>query len=222
MSDAQLKKYVTELEQKIRERFSKDACHDIYHLQRTYNLALHIQKKEGGDRLIVGVAAFLHDMHRVIQTETKKYCEPKDSLDEIKKILDSVNFPKNKYEKILHAIAHHEEYSFTKGGKTVKDIESLIVQDADNLDAMGAIGIGRCFSYCGHNQIPLWAPELKIKGTWYDDSKNDVSAIHHFYDKLFKLKDNMNTKTAKIMAKKRHEYMVIFVERFKNEWKGKI
>jgi uncharacterized protein len=217
-----LSKYISLLDKNIRHRFSKDACHDMYHLYRVFNLALKIQDKEGGDRLVIGVAAFLHDVHRVIQFETKKYCSPKDSLPVIRKLLLDVKFPEDRISKVLRAIEFHEEYSFTKEGKTAKDLEVLILQDADNLDAMGAIGIARCFSFSSLIKKPMWIPEDNNVRKHYDDSKLDASALHHFHSKLFKLKDNMNTKTAKAIAKERHQYMIEFVDRFKKEWYAKI
>ncbi|MFA5797414.1 MAG: HD domain-containing protein [Candidatus Woesearchaeota archaeon] len=222
MSDVVLKKYICALDAKIQKQFSKDSCHDLYHLYRVYTLALAIQRKEGGDRLVIGVAAFLHDLHRVMQIETGAYCEPAASLPKIKTLLESVQFPKEKISAVLHAVEFHEEYTFSKNGKTVYDIETLIVQDADNLDAIGAIGIGRTFGFSNQLQVPMWNPSIPLGKKYYDEHMpKDPSTLHHFYSKLLRLKDTMNTKTAKKMALGRHHYMQEFVREFMDEWNGR-
>ncbi|MFH1890639.1 MAG: HD domain-containing protein [Candidatus Kuenenbacteria bacterium] len=214
-------KIINKLEKQIISLFhSEGSGHDIYHLKRVFNLALQIQKKEGGDKLVIGVASFLHDIHRIIQKETGKFCSPKSSLPTIKEILEKVRLPKNKIEKILHCIQFHEEYDFSEKGKTVEDIETLIVQDADNLDAIGAIGIGRTFTFGGNSARPMWIPELFFDRKIFDESELDPSTIHHFYSKLLKLKNNMNTQTARKMALQRHKFMKIFLDEFFKEWKG--
>lgn len=213
---------IEELEKEIGSIFKGEASgHDIHHLKRVLNLALHLQEKEGGDRLIIGVAAFLHDIHRIIGKETGTFCSPKDSLPKIKELLGSVDIEPEKKEKILNCVEFHEEYDFSEEGKTARDLETLIVQDADNLDAIGAIGIGRTFSYGGVHDLPMWAPEKPFDREHFDESENDPSTIHHFYSKLLRLKDNMNTMSAKELAGRRHEYMKNFLEEFFSEWEGR-
>jgi len=216
-----IEKIIGKLEEGIKLLFSSDSSgHDIYHIKRTLNLAMHIQEKEGGDRFIIAVASFLHDLHRIIQAETGKYCSPEQSLPKIKEILMKVEIEKEKINKILECIRVHEEYDFSEEGKTAKDIESLIVQDADNLDAMGAIGIARAFSYGGSKGIPIWLPDFPFDRETFEDAIADPSEIHHFYSKLLKLKDNMNTKTGKEMAIKRHKFLESYLEEFFKEWEG--
>jgi len=206
----------------IKNRFNIEASHDIWHLKRVTNTALHIQKKEGGDKEVVAVASMLHDVHRIIQKDTGKFCSPKESLPVVQEILDEVGVDKNRQKQILHCIEFHEEYEFSSTGKTVFDIETLILQDADNLDAMGAIGIGRAFTYSGVYNIPMYNPDIPINRESYDENtKNDLTTIHHFYSKLLKLKNNMNTKTGKKLAKARHEFMIKFLDEFFDEWEGK-
>ncbi len=215
-------KIITLLEKEVKQLFSKDSSgHDIYHLRRTLNIALTLQKEEGGDKLIIAVSAFLHDVHRVLQKETGNYCSPKDSLPHITKMLDKTVLTSEQKEKILHCIEFHEEYDFTEKGKTKQDIETLIVQDADNLEALGAIGIARTFSFWGAYGDPMWNPEIALDDEAYKNEKNDPSVIHHFYKKLLKLKWNMNTQTAKHMAEERHKFMETFLQEFFNEreWK---
>lgn len=217
-----MEKIIQQLEDEIKTLFSKESSgHDIYHLKRTMNIALTIQEKEGGDRLIIAVSAFLHDIHRVIQKETGNYCSPKDSLPKVKEILDRINFTEEQKGKILHCIEYHEEYDFSEKGKSVNDIETLILQDADNLDAMGAIGIGRTFMFHRSNGDLMWTPEKPFDRSTFDESVKDITPIHHFYSKLLKLKNNMNTETAKKMAEERHKFMELFLSEFFDEWNGK-
>jgi len=216
-----MEKIIQQLEKEIKKLFHKESSgHDIYHLKRTLNNALTLQEKEGGDKLIIAISAFLHDIHRIIQKETGKFCSPKDSLSKVKEILDKINLTEEQKEKILHCIEFHEEYNFSKKGKTVNDIETLVLQDADNLDAIGAIGIGRTFSFGGANNVTAWIPEKPFDRHTFEESEKDISTIHHFYSKLLKLKENMNTKTGKKMADKRHKFMEIYLDKFFREWKG--
>ena len=220
-----LEEIIGKLETKVINFFENDSTgHDFYHLQRTMNIALHINEKEGGDRLVIGVSALLHDVHRILSKETNKFCSPKESLETIVKLLDGIDLPKDKLEHILHCIEFHEEYDFSEKGKTVNDIETLILQDADNLDALGAIGIARTFTFGASHNRDMYNPDIPLNRETYceDDEKRDPSTIHHFYSKLLKLNNNMNTKTGKMMALKRHDFMKLYCETFLEEWKGNV
>jgi uncharacterized protein len=206
----------------VKEVLSKDSSgHDYWHAHRVSNLAKKIGEKERANLYIVELSALLHDTHRIIQRQTGKFCSPKDSLPKVKEILEEQKIDNHDIQKILHCIEFHEEYDFSKNGKSVKDIETLVLQDADNLDAIGAIGIGRTFAYGGTHSMPMYLPGADFNRDTYDESENDVSTIHHFYSKLLRLKDNMNTETGKEMAKRRHTFMVIYLEEFSKEWDGK-
>ncbi|MFA6391355.1 MAG: HD domain-containing protein [Patescibacteria group bacterium] len=217
-----VKKVIEQLEKRIYGMFHKETSgHDIYHLKRTLNLAQKLQEMEGGDRTVVAIAAFLHDIHRIIQNDTGKPCLPKDSLHKVEELLEGIEITDEQKNKILHCIEFHEEYAFSKEGITVHDIEAKIVQDADNLDGIGAIGIGRTFTYNGAHGIPMWDPDIPFaEGEEYDDSTHDPSALHHFINKLLRLANHMNTETAKKMAKSRHDFMEKYFEEFFSEWKG--
>lgn len=220
-----LQAIIKQLEVQLKKIFSSDSSgHDFYHLQRVLNLALHIQKKEGGDLVVVAVSAFLHDAHRIIQNKTGKYCSPKDSLPEVIEIIKHSDLSPKKIDKILKCIELHEEYNFSDQGKTAKDIECLIVQDADNLDAMGAVGIARVFSFGGAHGIPIWVPEVRTdnQSNWDETKPQSPHQIQHFYEKLLRLKENMNTATAKKMAVSRHKFMEKYLEQFFKEWHGEV
>lgn len=215
-------KIIKQLEKEAKHLFLKEGSgHDIHHLRRVTNTARHLQRKEGGDEKVIVIAAFLHDLHRLMEKETGKFCPPKKSLPQVRKIIAKIKLTKEQRSKILSAIEHHEEYGFSKKGKTVSDIETLVIQDADNLDAIGAIGIGRTFSFGGAHSVDMWVPEKPFKRRYFTEEREDVSTIHHFYSKLLRLKDNMNTATGRKMATNRHKYMEGFLQEFFAEWNGK-
>ena len=214
-----LEEYIEQLKPYVIELFKSDSSgHDISHLIRTMKTALYIQEKEGGDRIIVGISAFLHDIHRIMQNESGKFVSPKDSIPKVKDILSHINLSEEQINKICYCIEYHEEYNWN--GKNVEDINTLILQDADNLDAIGAIGIGRTFAYGGSHNVIMYDDSVPLNenNDYSEANGDDPSTIHHFYHKLFKLGNNMNTKTAKELANKRTEFMKDFVKEFLNEW----
>ena len=218
-----MEKIFQEVEKYVSQAFGQEGTgHDIYHLKRVFNIALNIQEKEGGDRLIIGVAALLHDVHRLMQSNAKKIVTPEESLPRVKEILDTFDLKDEQKNKILNSIGFHENYNFSNTEKISLDIETQILQDADRLDAIGAIGIGRCFTYCGHYDIPMWLPDIAVNDKDYKLTVHDPSALHHFYTKLLKLGNDMNTDTGRHMAKERHKFMQDFVTHFLDEWNGKL
>ena len=214
-----LEKYIEQLKPIVLDYFKKDSSgHDISHLERIMRTALYLQEKEGGDKIIIGIPSFLHDVHRIMQNERGVFVSPKDSLDTIKEILSNIDLSEEQVEKICYCIEYHEQYNWN--GNNVNDINTLILQDADNLDGIGAIGIGRTFSYGGSHNIIMYSEKtpLNENNDYSEFNGDDESTIHHFYHKLFKLGDNMNTQTGKELAKKRIDFMKLFVKEFLNEW----
>ncbi len=218
-----LEKYISILRPKVLELFKEDSSgHDITHLERTMNTALFIQQYENGDRVIVGISAFLHDIHRIMQNESGKFVSPKDSLEKVKELLSITDLSQEQISKILHCIEFHEEYNWNNPSNKENDINTLILQDADNLDAIGAIGIGRTFLYSGAQGIAMYDSSggLEMHDDYSEEKGYDESTIQHFYNKLFKLGDNMNTNTAKKLAERKTNFMKEFVEEFLTEWNG--
>ena len=213
--------YIEKLRPYVLEMFKSDSTgHDIGHLERTMRTALYIQEKEGGDRVVIGIAAFLHDVHRIMQNEIGKFVSPKDSLENVKKIITKANIDltEEQINKICYCIEYHEEYNWN--GNNVDDLNTLIVQDADNLEAIGAIGIGRAFVYGGGHKLPMFDENIPLnENNDYNEATGDnESTLHHFHHKLFKLGDNMNTSTGKEMAVKRIDFMKEFTKVFFDEW----
>lgn len=216
-----LEEYIEIIKPYIIDLFKNDSSgHDIGHLIRTMNMAINICDKENGDKLIVGISAFMHDIHRIMQNETGKFVSPKESLFKVREILSNTDLSEDIINKICYCIEYHENYNWN--GNNVSDINALILQDADNLDAIGAIGIGRTFSYGGVHNVLMYDEEIPISENknYSEDNGNDLSTIHHFYHKLFNLANNMNTKTAKKQAIERTEFMKKFVNEFLDEWHG--
>ncbi len=209
------------LESEIKKLFSNDKSHDIYHLKRVMNIAFEIQKIEGGDKEIIAYASLLHDIHRMMQSNSGKYATPEESLPEVIKILKKIKISKEKFDHVLKCIEYHEDYTFGVGRKA-DDIETKILQDADRIDAIGALGVARCFYYSGKYSQLMYVPEVPFDGKKYDASEMiDVSSIHHFKRKLLNLHKGMNTKTGKKLARQRHDFMILFLKEFFAEWDGK-
>lgn len=212
---------INKLRDKVKNYFDKDASgHNIDHLERTLNYALYLQSKEGGDIVVVAVSAFIHDIHRILESEQKRFVSPKESLPVVESFLDDLNITREQKQHILFAIEHHEEYSFGRDGVNVTDIESKILQDADNLDAIGAIGIVRTFKYgIAHNVID-YDPNVPLYQSEYDESVEDASTLHHINNKLLRLGEHMNTNSAKKLASKKTELMKQFMEMYIEEVTG--
>lgn len=216
-----LNQYIQMLKPQIETIFSDEASgHDIYHLERTMKMALILQKNEGGDKDIIGVSAYLHDLHRLLSNQQGKYCSPNESMWLLQKLLNDIKFPYNKIDKVMKSVANHEVYNWNDSDNCKSDIETLILQDADNLDAIGAIGIARTFMFSGAKGISMYDPKIPIVfGEDYsEDNGNDPSSVHHIHHKLLRLGVHMNTDTAKLMARDRISLMKNFVDSFINEW----
>ncbi|QNR20553.1 HD domain-containing protein [Exiguobacterium sp. Helios] len=194
---------------KFVERFHANdfSGHDFAHIERVRTMALRIAEIEGGDVQIIELAALLHDV------ADSKLGGTSDSVDQHLRPLVSE-------QDRLYILDIINSLSFKRGDRPpMKTIEGKIVQDADRLDAIGAIGIARTFQFAGQFKEPMYVPGLVPREP--GDRTGKTSALHHFDEKLFRLKELMNTKTAKIIAEDRHQYMLEFVERFKQEWEGR-
>ncbi|TRZ45944.1 HD domain-containing protein [Robertkochia solimangrovi] len=193
--------------------------HDWFHTERVFKNALFIAKDEPkADPLVVGLGALLHDI------ADSKFHGGDESIGP--ELAGTFLRDLQVSEKVIeHVISIIENISF-KGGNFDQKFRSLeldIIQDADRLDAIGAIGIARCFNYGGFKNRPLYdpaiPPNLNMNKEEYKNSVNPT--INHFYEKLLLLKDRMNTKTGKSMAAERHTFMKSFLAQFYAEWEGK-
>ena len=201
----------------VKDFFKEDfSGHDFYHTLRVYNLAKTINEKEGGNKEIIELASLLHDVddYKLVGSQQEPFINAKT-------FLRNHNYPEESIKKICHIIS---QVSF-KGKDTVTPdtLEGKIVQDADRLDAIGAIGIARTFAFSGNHNLPMHIPgELPKEDMNQEEYYNLTrTTINHFYEKLLKLKDLMNTTTAKEIANHRHQYMEAFLKEFYQEWDGK-
>lgn len=200
----------------VRDYFKNDSSgHDFYHTLRVFKMAKHIAINEKANEKIVMLAALLHDVDDIKlspQTNHNKanarkfLLDNKLNIETINQIIDIIN-----------------DISF-KGVESVpsKTLEGQIVQDADRLDAIGAIGIARAFTYGGNHNRVMYNPEEKprLNMTEKEYRSHVSTTINHFYEKLFYLKDLMNTKTAKQIAISRELYMKEYIQKFLKEWDG--
>ena len=191
--------------------------HDWFHIERVYKNSLLIAKGENCDIKVVQLGALLHDIADSKFHDGDETVGPRTA----RAFLESENVSE---ETIAHVINIIENISF-KGGNFEKKFSSKeleIVQDADRLDALGAIGIARCFNYGGFKNRALYNPEINpILTMSKEEYKNSESpTLNHFYEKLLLLSAKMNTPTGKKIAKARHKYMEDFLSQFLGEWKG--
>ncbi len=138
----------------------------------------------------------------------------------MEEILKEANFTEEAIEEVKHCVAVHEEYDFEEDQSRAETLEAEIVQDADNLDATGAIGVGRSFMFSGSEGNPMWRPDREFHGSEYVKTETGDSTIYHLKDKVLRLTENMNTETARELAEKREKFVRKFIERFEKEWEG--
>lgn len=191
--------------------------HDWFHIERVWKNAQLIAKTEGGNLEVIELAALLHDIadykfHNGDETIGTRKAE---------NFLESIHVERAIIDQVVFVI----EYVSFKGGHNETEhptLELKIVQDADRLDAIGAIGIARTFNYGGFKGSKLYDPNEppKMNQSKEEYKKSNGTTINHFYEKLLLLKDKFNTLTGKELAEKRHQYMENFLQQFYAEWKG--
>ena len=192
--------------------------HDWFHIERVYNNALLISKSENVDLFIVSLGALLHDIADSKFYNGDETIGPKRARE----FLFKLNIDSSIIEHVVNII---ENISFKGGNENqkFKSPELDVIQDADRLDAIGAIGIARCFNYGGFKNRQLYNPEIvpNLNMSKAEYKKSTAPTINHFYEKLLLLKDRMNTKTGKRIALDRHRFMELFLNQFYKEWHGK-
>lgn len=200
----------------IKEIFQNDfSGHDFFHSMRVYRTAMIIAQAEHADLEVVALAALLHDVD-----DRKLSPATAEKKENAARFMRSQNMSESEIRQVCQII---DEVSF-KGTDSVRPStpDGKCVQDADRLDALGAIGIARTFAYGGNHNRAIYDPELPprtaMNQAQYYSSKS--TSLNHFYEKLFLLEGMMNTETGKAIARKRTQYMQQFVDEFLNEWDG--
>lgn len=208
---------IEDLKNKIRHIFEQlDGSHDWFHILRVHQTALKLAESEpSADKTVVSVLALLHDIsdHKLNGGILNK------GSSVAREVLMDLRADLQIIERVCPLV---DEISFKGSGVEDKPscIESKIVQDADRLDAIGAIGIARAFSYGGSKHRPLFVPDLnpEFHNDFESYTNSKSHTINHFYEKLLLLKDRMHTSKAKQLAEERHVFMLKFLEQFKKEW----
>lgn len=206
------------IESFVRERLGKEfSGHDYYHCFRVRTTAEKLASYEGNcDITVIICAALLHDVPDV------KICkDTEQAKKEIYNLLIKSNISSQRVNHIM-SIIENLSYKGAHVDTTMPTIEGKIVQDADRLDSIGAIGIARCFAYGGHVGHPIYDPSVKpvLHSSEEEYRKSKGTSIGHFYEKLLLLKDRMQTKSGKKIAEERHKYIESFVDQFLSEWNG--
>lgn len=203
------------MEEKFRGEGSGHDCHHIY---RVLTMARRICEEEKANEFIVSLGALLHDIadHKFHPDDLGKGERDADALMIQFSIEDSIR-------EAVKAIIREISYKGAGVPTPMSSLEGQIVQDADRLDAIGAIGIARAFAYGGSKHRPLWEPDREPEMHQDFDSyrKSEGNTINHFYEKLLLLRDRMNTSTGKRLADERHTFMESWMARFFDEWEGR-
>lgn len=211
---------ISKIADEVKAKLEGEASgHDWWHVYRVWKMAKHIGEKEDVDLKIIELAALLHDIADWKFHNGDDTVGPRDAGE----MLEKYGVSKDVIIKVGQII---QEASFKGAGMQLvpSTLEGKIVQDADRLDAIGAIGIARTFAYGGHKNRAMYDPNQKpvIHQTKEEYSKNQSPTINHFYEKLLLLKDLMNTKIAKKIAEDRHQFMEEYLNRFYKEWEGQM
>ena len=201
-----------------RELAGAEGGHDWWHIQRVWNLSRKIAQTENADLITVELGALLHDIADSKFNKGDEEIGPRKARE----FLESLSVGE---DRITHIEMIISNISF-KGGnhsQSFRSPELDVIQDADRLDAMGAIGIARTFNYGGFKGRELYNPGIKpnMNMTPQEYKSSTAPTINHFYEKLLLLKDRMNTETGRAMARERHDYMEKFLDEFYGEWEGR-
>ena len=195
--------------------FHQLSHHDKSHVERVYNLAVRIAGQEQADLVVVRAAALLHDIARAMEDEGKIEDHAVEGAKMARKVLEEVSFPEEKIGKVVHCVEVHR----FRRGMQAGSLEAKILQDADRLDIIGAIGLARVFARGGWGNIPIYDPSITPKEKY--DGKS-LTSVNHIYEKILKAKDTINTETAKKIAEERHKFVEQFLERLLKEWEGEM
>lgn len=194
--------------------------HDWFHTERVYKNALLISKTEAVDIFVVQLGALLHDI------ADSKFHDGDETLGPqmAREFLFKRNVDSSVIEHVVNIIKHISFKNSLDGKSSFTSKELEVIQDADRLDAIGAIGIARCFNYGGFKNRPLYDPSIPPNSnmTKEDYKTSSSPTLNHFYEKLLLLKDKMNTKTGKQIAQNRHQFMELYIKQFYAEWNGSL
>ncbi len=208
------------IKSKVTAIFAHDTTgHDWFHIERVLKMAEYLQSKEGGDLEIIQLAALLHDISDHKMNGGKLNAGGQVALE----LLSDLNYDSAKSQ-LVKEIVDGVSYKGAHVQDALKTLEGKIVQDADRLDAIGAIGVARAFAYGGSKNRPMYIPDLTptMHASFEEYASSKSHTINHFYEKLLLLEARLHTETAKQIGKERHTFMEQFLEQFYNEWNSKL
>lgn len=208
---------VDKIAEYVKEHQGKSGGHDWWHIYRVWHTARFLAKKEGADLIVVQLAALLHDL------ADWKFHGEKSQVETADTAMKEFGVDSKIREHVLDVIANIS-FKGAKAKNNMKTTEGKVVQDADRLDGLGAIAVARVFEYGGTKGMPMHDPTRRIrtnltKEEYMKSASGEGTALEHFYQKILLLKDRMNTKTAKRIAKKRHKFVEDYLNEFHKEWK---
>lgn len=206
---------IVDTETFVRSTLDKEGTgHDYWHSVRVRNTALVLAHEEGADELVVELGALLHDIadHKLHGGDREK--GPRMARE----WLTGQGVETKVVGHVVNIVTHMSWSKSHAGNMAFDSLEMRIVQDADRLDAIGAIGIARAFAYGGYKSRPLYDPEQPFSSEYTGECAS--STLHHFYEKLLKIADQMHTETARTLARERHVHMEEFLKEFYEEWNG--
>ena len=204
------------IKEKVKPYYKDLGGHGFDHIERVYNLALTLAKNENDvDLDVIKLSCLLHDVARLKEDNKECLDHSEEGAKMAQKMLEEEDFPQDKIDHVKECIITHR-YSKNRKPKTK---EAKILQDADNLEALGAICIARVFVYNGFHRLPIYDPNIEPDKEYYGQ---ETTAINHFYEKILKIKpETFHTTLAKKIAKERYNFIVTFLEQFKAEREGK-
>jgi uncharacterized protein len=200
----------------VQSEFDEESTgHDWHHIERVYDNACFIQSKEGGDRVVIELAALLHDI-----SDHKFNGGKMDEGGKVAYMLLIENNATVELAEKVKLIVNSVSYKGANVSDNSNTLEAQIVQDADRLDAIGAIGIARAFAFGGNRNRPIYTPDVKPKlhDTFEEYANSKSHTINHFHEKLLLLKNRLHTETAKVIGNERHAFMELFLKQFYKEW----
>lgn len=206
---------VFEMIRRKSEEYLRFSHHDRYHMERVHRMAMRIAAEEGADMDVVRAAALLHDVARAMEDEGVIGDHAAEGAKIAEGILRDVGFPEEKISRVVDCIRVHR----FRRGETSGSVEARVLQDADRLDALGAIGIARVFSKGGWENKPIHDPSIPPKERYDGES---LTSVNHIYEKILRLRGELNTDTARRISGERHRFVKQFLERFLREWEAEI
>jgi len=193
----------------------ENVAHDLGHLDRVWRNCEMIAEEHGGDLDVLAAASYLHDLHRALERRSNAIIRPRETGGLVRHALQELSFPQERIGLAVACVQASGAHSFAAEPERVDGLEPAILKDADNLDALGAIGVARALMFGASLGEPLFLEEQEYAGSYVPGQTHSI--VHHFHEKLLKLKDDMHTAVGQRLAVERHEFMLRFLGQLEAE-----